>query len=128
MSDAIYLVMGGRERMYEDCHWHVAAFTNEDAAKEWVRKAQACVDRLHDICAPLIDGNDSLDEKWQDVHNYLVDIPRELWEAYEQYGQDIIQYTSTKKAPWILVEANNKQYARLKVLQTVIDHLHERLD
>ena len=53
---------------------------------------------------------------------------RELWEAYEQYGQDIIQYTSTKKAPWILVEANNKQYARLKVLQTVIDHLQERLD
>ena len=53
---------------------------------------------------------------------------RELWEAYEQYGQDIIQYTSTKKAPWILVEANNKQYARLKVLQTVVDHLQERLD
>jgi len=53
---------------------------------------------------------------------------REQWEAYEQYGQDIIQYTSTKKSPWILVEANNKQYARLKVLQTVIDHLHDRLD
>ena len=53
---------------------------------------------------------------------------RELWEAYKQYGQDIIQYTSTKKAPWILVEANNKQYSRLKVLQTVVDHLQERLD
>ncbi len=58
------------------------------------------------------------DEDWRN---------RELWQAYKQYGQDIIQYTSTKKAPWILVEANNKQYARLKVLQTVIDHLQERL-
>lgn len=53
---------------------------------------------------------------------------RELWEAYEQYGQNILQYTSTKKAPWILVEANDKRYARLKVLQTVVDHLQERLD
>ncbi|QEG00028.1 Thymidylate kinase [Stieleria maiorica] len=59
------------------------------------------------------------DEDWRN---------RELWEAYKQYGQDIIQYTSTKKAPWILVEANNKPYARLKVLQTVIDHLQEKLD
>ena len=53
---------------------------------------------------------------------------RELWEAYQQYGQNIIQYTSTKKAPWILVEANDKRYARLKVVKTVIDHLQERLD
>jgi len=59
------------------------------------------------------------DEDWRN---------RELWESYEQYGQDVIQYTSTKKAPWILVEANHKQFARLKVLQTVIDHLQERLD
>jgi len=59
------------------------------------------------------------DEDWRN---------RELWEAYEQYGQDIVQYTSTKKAPWILVEANNKGYARLKVLKTLIDHLSARLD
>jgi len=59
------------------------------------------------------------DEDWRN---------REQWNAYEQYGQDVIQYTSTKKSPWVLVEANNKQHARLKVLQTVIDHLQERLD
>jgi len=59
------------------------------------------------------------DEDWRN---------RELWESYEQYGQDVVQYTSTKKAPWILVEANNKGYARLKVLKTVVDHLSARLD
>ncbi len=39
-----------------------------------------------------------------------------------------MQYTSTKKAPWILVEGNNKQHARLKVLKTLIDHLEERVN
>ncbi len=53
---------------------------------------------------------------------------RELWEAYQQFGQDAIQYTSTQKAPWILVEANNKYFARLKVVQTVMDHLRKRVD
>ncbi len=59
------------------------------------------------------------DEDWRN---------RELWESYEQYGQDVVQYTSTKKAPWILVEGNNKQHARLKVLKTLIDHLEERVN
>ena len=59
------------------------------------------------------------DEDWRN---------RELWESYEQFGQDVVQYTSTKKAPWILVEGNNKAYARLKVLKTLIDHLAARLD
>lgn len=52
---------------------------------------------------------------------------REMWEAYQQYGQDIIQYTSTRKAPWILVESNNKAYARLKVLRTLVEHQSARL-
>ncbi len=59
------------------------------------------------------------DEDWRN---------RELWESYEQFGQDVVQYTSTKKAPWILVEGNNKAHARLKVLKTLIDHLSARLE
>ncbi len=58
------------------------------------------------------------DEDWRN---------RELWDAYMQFGHDVIQFTSTQKAPWILVEGNSKHYARLKVLQTVIDHLEKRL-
>ena len=43
-------------------------------------------------------------------------------------GNDIVHYTSTTDAPWILVEGDNKNHARLKVLQTVVDHLESRLD
>ena len=39
----------------------------------------------------------------------------------------MVQYTSTKKAPWILVEGNDKYHTRLRVTKTVIDHLEERL-
>jgi len=58
------------------------------------------------------------DEDWRN---------REQWEAYERYAHDMVQYTSTKKAPWILVEGNDKYHTRLRVTKTVIDHLEERL-
>ena len=58
------------------------------------------------------------DEDWRN---------RELWDLYQALGQDVIQYTSTKDAPWVLVEANSKQHARLKVLKSVIDLLEKRL-
>ena len=59
------------------------------------------------------------DEDWRN---------RELWETYKLCGHDIVQFTSTRKAPWILVEGNNKLHARLKVMETIIDHLKERVD
>jgi polyphosphate kinase 2 (PPK2 family) len=40
----------------------------------------------------------------------------------------MVDRTSTSVAPWTLVEANNKYYARLKVLQTVCDALEAALD
>jgi polyphosphate:AMP phosphotransferase len=52
---------------------------------------------------------------------------REQWDAYELYGHDVVQYTSTQKAPWILVEGNDKLHTRLKVMKTIIDHLQERV-
>ncbi|MDJ0911339.1 MAG: polyphosphate:AMP phosphotransferase [Woeseiaceae bacterium] len=53
---------------------------------------------------------------------------REEFETYEQMGNDIVQYTSTKEAPWILIEGDSKHHARLKVMQTVIDHLEPRVE
>lgn len=35
--------------------------------------------------------------------------------------------TSTSQAPWIIVEGNQKYYARIKVLETVAEALEERL-
>ena len=35
--------------------------------------------------------------------------------------------TSTTYAPWIIVEANSKYYARIKVLESVVQALEERM-
>ena len=48
---------------------------------------------------------------------------REKWPAYEAAINDMVERTSTRLAPWTLVEANNKNYARVKVLRTVCDAL-----
>jgi polyphosphate:AMP phosphotransferase len=53
---------------------------------------------------------------------------RKKWDAYEEAVCHMIDRTSTSVAPWTLVEANNKYYARLKVLRTVCDALEAALD
>ena len=52
---------------------------------------------------------------------------REKWPQYEQAVCDMIDRTSTEIAPWVLVEANDKNYARIKVLKTVCRRLEEAL-
>ncbi len=52
---------------------------------------------------------------------------RDRWQAYEDAVNDMIERTSTRNAPWTLVEANDKDLARLKVLKTMCDHLEKRL-
>jgi polyphosphate:AMP phosphotransferase len=44
---------------------------------------------------------------------------RKKWDAYETAVCDMVDRTSTQVAPWTLVEANNKYYARIKVLRTL---------
>jgi polyphosphate kinase 2 (PPK2 family) len=58
------------------------------------------------------------DEDWRN---------REQWEHYEIAAHDMVQFTSTRAAPWILVEGDSKHYARLKILQTICDALEERV-
>lgn len=52
---------------------------------------------------------------------------REKWPLYEQAVNDMVERTSTRGAPWTLVEANSKPYARVKVMQTVADALESAL-
>jgi polyphosphate:AMP phosphotransferase len=52
---------------------------------------------------------------------------RKKWGAYEAAVNDMLVRTSTDVAPWTLVEANDKLYARVKVLKTVCDALAKRL-
>ncbi len=52
---------------------------------------------------------------------------REKWPAYEQAVCDMMDRTSTENAPWTLVEADNKYYARIKVMTTLVERLEQAL-
>ena len=58
------------------------------------------------------------DEDWRN---------REKWEQYELAICDMIDRTSTEIAPWTLVEANDKYYARIKVLKTLCKAIERAL-
>ena len=51
------------------------------------------------------------DEDWRN---------REKWNKYKVSVVDMLKQTSTTFAPWTILEANNKLYARIKGLRTVI--------
>jgi polyphosphate:AMP phosphotransferase len=46
---------------------------------------------------------------------------RKKWDAYESAVCDMVDRTSTASTPWTLVEANNKYFARIKVLKTLCE-------
>ena len=52
---------------------------------------------------------------------------REKWEQYEQAVCDMVDRTSTLIAPWTLVESNDKNFARLKVLKTLCEKIEAKL-
>ncbi|MFH2139823.1 MAG: polyphosphate:AMP phosphotransferase [Pseudomonadota bacterium] len=52
---------------------------------------------------------------------------REKWDAYEHAVCDMVDRTSTEIAPWTLVEANDKYFARIKVLKTLADSIEAAL-
>jgi polyphosphate:AMP phosphotransferase len=52
---------------------------------------------------------------------------RKRWNAYHQSVCDMVERTSTGIAPWTLVEADNKLYARIKVLATLVERIEQAL-
>lgn len=58
------------------------------------------------------------DEDWRN---------REKWELYETAVDEMIEKTSTDFAPWHILESNDKKYARIKALETVIREIRKRL-
>ena len=58
------------------------------------------------------------DEDWRN---------REKWDAYVKAVDEMILRTSTTYAPWTIVEADSKYYARIKVLETVVRALKNRI-
>jgi polyphosphate kinase 2 (PPK2 family) len=58
------------------------------------------------------------DEDWRN---------RDKWPQYEQAANDMLVRTSTPAAPWTLVEAEDKRFARVKVLSTLVQRLENEL-
>lgn len=52
---------------------------------------------------------------------------REKWEGYELAVCDMIDRTSSEIAPWTLVEANDKYFARIKILKTICKAIEKAL-
>lgn len=75
-----------------------------------------------------------LQNKIADLHNQLyrqripVIIAFEGWDAGGKGGAIKRLTTSRLYAPWIIVEGNSKYYARIKVLETVVNALEDKLD
>ena len=53
---------------------------------------------------------------------------REKWDLYEKAEDEMLIRTSTTYAPWIIVEGNSKYYARIKVLEAVVNAMKKRLE
>ena len=58
------------------------------------------------------------DEDWRN---------REKWDQYEEAVNEMIAKTSTKAAPWNIIEANDKLYARIKVMNIIIDAVSAKI-
>lgn len=52
---------------------------------------------------------------------------RERWDEYWDAVSDMIDRSSTAHAPWTIIEGNDKRYARIKALETVIASVKHRL-
>jgi polyphosphate kinase 2 (PPK2 family) len=59
------------------------------------------------------------DEDWRN---------REKWGAYEDAAEEMLVKTSTTLAPWTLVEANDKYWARVKVMSRLVEVLSKALN
>ncbi len=54
------------------------------------------------------------DEDWRN---------REKWPQYEEAVDEMLRKTSTKNAPWYIIESNDKKYARIRTLRIITDAL-----
>lgn len=59
------------------------------------------------------------DEDWRN---------RDQWNEYAGAVNEMLQKTSTLTAPWTIIEGNDKWYARIKTLRTLVEGLSGELD
>ena len=52
---------------------------------------------------------------------------RRFYDQYQVAAQEMIERTNSEHAPWTVIEADDKKYARLKVLRTVCERIEEAI-
>lgn len=62
---------------------------------------------------------DRQDKNWKFSSSDMQE--RTYWDEYQRAFVDMIQNTSSKNAPWIIVPADNKWFARLVVLAAIVE-------
>jgi PPK2 family polyphosphate:nucleotide phosphotransferase len=73
----------------------------------------------------FLDRLDEPSKNWKFSMNDIAE--RELWPRYMAVYQDIVRHTSTSVAPWYVVPADHKWFARLVIGSTIVSTL-EALD
>lgn len=58
------------------------------------------------------------DEDWRN---------RDKWDAYIKAMNEMLDRTNADYAPWIIIEGNNKKYARIKVMEEFLKYAKKRL-
>ena len=53
---------------------------------------------------------------------------RKRWDDYIVAASDMIDRTSTKRAPWTIIEANDKHFARAKVVETFVKRVEDETE
>ncbi len=53
---------------------------------------------------------------------------RKRWDEYELAAEDMFEKTSTDDAPWNVIPANNKKYARIEIITKICQELTKGVD
>jgi polyphosphate kinase 2 (PPK2 family) len=53
---------------------------------------------------------------------------RKKWDEYEEATNEMLERTSTRRAPWHLIPANDKKWARIEILKTITETLAKGVD
>lgn len=118
------------EGFAKDYEWQRAYDEIKDMEQQWAEHGFAIakfwlqIDKDEQLRRFTDRQNDSMkqwkitDEDWRN---------REKWDAYEAAVNEMLVRTDTSYAPWTVVEGNNKYYARLKVLKTIVNLFEKKL-
>jgi polyphosphate kinase 2 (PPK2 family) len=107
-----YAEINSFERELKDCGAIVAKFWIHISRDEQLR-------RFEERQASGYKSWKLTDEDWRN---------REKWDAYEDAVEEMLLKTSTRTAPWTLIEGNDKYWARTRVLAKLVDILSKELD